>query len=221
MKRQHYQTLGIQTDATEEEIKNAYRNKAKETHPDKNDGDDRGFAEVNRAYEVLSDPEKRKRYDETGDDKERNIQQEVTSVILGYAMSWIDQVNDEKSQNMVDFIKTSISAKRISAMQALEMAKKDIKKYRNALERIKRKDGKMNMIGMALTDSIERLEAMIPGINHNIDLLKLAMEEADNYSYLTDARTEMGPTTVGSYWGQAAPNGIFDEYLRQARKMGL
>ena len=62
-----YGTLGLAPDAALEDIKRAYRRKAREHHPDAG-GDAERFKEVTHAYEVLSDPERRARYDRFGDD---------------------------------------------------------------------------------------------------------------------------------------------------------
>lgn len=62
-----YETLGVDRSASEEEIKRAYRRRARELHPDAG-GDEAEFKELTRAYEVLSDPTKRRRYDTFGDD---------------------------------------------------------------------------------------------------------------------------------------------------------
>jgi molecular chaperone DnaJ len=62
-----YGVLGLRPDAATEEIKRAYRRAAREHHPDAG-GDAERFKEVTRAYEVLSDPERRARYDRFGDD---------------------------------------------------------------------------------------------------------------------------------------------------------
>ena len=68
-KRDYYEVLGIDRNATDADIKKAYRTLAKKYHPDLNPGDkeaERKFKEVNEAYEVLSNPEKKSRYDQFG-----------------------------------------------------------------------------------------------------------------------------------------------------------
>lgn len=68
-KRDYYEVLGVERGATEQEIKKAYRKQAMKYHPDKNQGDkeaEEKFKEINEAYEVLSDAQKRKTYDQFG-----------------------------------------------------------------------------------------------------------------------------------------------------------
>src|ERR1700680_1375632 len=67
--KDYYDVLGIPRTATEDQIRSEYRKLARKHHPDVNPGDKSAedkFKEINEAYEVLSDPEKRKRYDQLG-----------------------------------------------------------------------------------------------------------------------------------------------------------
>ena len=69
MKRDYYEILNVQRNASEREIKKSFRKLAKTCHPDKNQGDpksEEAFKELNEAYEVLMDSEKRANYDRFG-----------------------------------------------------------------------------------------------------------------------------------------------------------
>ncbi|HHY59980.1 MAG TPA: DnaJ domain-containing protein, partial [Clostridia bacterium] len=68
-KRDYYEILGVPRDATQEEIKKAYRKLARQYHPDVNPGNkeaEEKFKEITEAYEVLSDEKKRAQYDQFG-----------------------------------------------------------------------------------------------------------------------------------------------------------
>jgi len=72
MAADHYATLGVSRDASADDIKRAYRRLARQLHPDANPDDahaEERFKEVSHAYDVLSDPDKRQRYDTYGDDR--------------------------------------------------------------------------------------------------------------------------------------------------------
>src|SRR5262245_36572889 len=74
--KDYYKILGVARDADDKTIKSAYRKLARKYHPDVAKGKDAGdrFREVTEAYEVLSDPEKRRRYDTLGPDWQRYAQ---------------------------------------------------------------------------------------------------------------------------------------------------
>jgi len=72
--KDYYKTLGVARGASEKDIKSAYRKLARKYHPDVNPGDKQAedkFKEIGEAYEVLSDPEKRRRYDQFGSSWQR------------------------------------------------------------------------------------------------------------------------------------------------------
>ncbi|MCX6813155.1 MAG: DnaJ domain-containing protein [Candidatus Azambacteria bacterium] len=66
MPKDYYEILGVSKTATEDEIKRAYRKLAHQYHPDKNGGDDKKFKEINGAYQILGNKEKKEQYDRFG-----------------------------------------------------------------------------------------------------------------------------------------------------------
>ena len=86
-KRDYYEVLGLKKDATDADIKRAYRKLAAQYHPDVNHdpGAEEKFKEINEANEVLSDPDKRARYDQYGFGQDSAIS--ATSAIFSAAFS--------------------------------------------------------------------------------------------------------------------------------------
>ena len=87
--KDYYKTLGVSEKASQEEIKKAYRQLALKYHPDKNKGDKKAeerFKEISEAYEVLKDPEKRKKYDRLGADWEQY--QDAGAPGSGFSGAW-------------------------------------------------------------------------------------------------------------------------------------
>jgi molecular chaperone DnaJ len=66
MSKNYYETLGVDKNASKDELKKAFHKLAHKHHPDKNKGDDKKFKEINEAYQVLSDDKKRSSYDQFG-----------------------------------------------------------------------------------------------------------------------------------------------------------
>src|SRR3984885_13306794 len=82
----YYQKLGVDKKASEKDIKNAYRKLARKYHPDLNPNDteaNKKFQQLNEANEVLSDPEKRKKYDQYGENWQQAEQFEKAKASSG------------------------------------------------------------------------------------------------------------------------------------------
>lgn len=91
MSKDYYKTLGVEKSATQAEIKKAFRKKAHKFHPDKESGDEAKFKEVNEAYQILGDEQKRQQYDQFGSDFAQQGG-------FGGGMNWNDFMNATRGQ---------------------------------------------------------------------------------------------------------------------------
>jgi molecular chaperone DnaJ len=89
MSKDYYKILGVEKGATKDEIKKAFREKAHVFHPDKKDGDETKFKEINEAYQVLHDDQKRQQYDQFGSSFDQQGG-------FGGGMNWSDFMNQAR-----------------------------------------------------------------------------------------------------------------------------
>lgn len=104
-KKNYYRTLGVPESATKKEIKTAFRNLAKQFHPDRNPGDKKSakkFREINEAYTVLEDDSLRRKYDQLrlyG----AGLDLDLTGDALGYDLNDLKDIVSEKMSGLSDF----------------------------------------------------------------------------------------------------------------------
>jgi DnaJ-class molecular chaperone len=106
--KDYYKALGVDRTADDKAIKTAYRRLARKHHPDVNKGNAERFKEISEAYTVLSDPEKRKRYDTLGPDWERYAQAETSgrSPFSGHSGSGFRFTQEGDAAGFSDFFRT-------------------------------------------------------------------------------------------------------------------
>lgn len=181
-----YAELGVSKDATEDEIKAAFRKRAKETHPDKDGGSSSEFERVKQSHLVLTDPERRKKYDETGDTADnpaKSIQQRAMELVGSLIGAAIDSDKDLEHMDIVADLMQFLGdqAKDYGAEQKKLKAKQ--KRAEKFAKKIKRKKGGENLVSrMAETHARSFLKA-INTLTEIIEIHKRASEILADYSY--------------------------------------
>jgi DnaJ-class molecular chaperone len=184
-----YEVLNVDESASPEDIKKAYRKRAKETHPDKNTGKEEEFIHVSKAYMILSDERKRKVYDETGDvlnDSEENIR----SVAMKHIIELFMQVTTRAGERVehVDIvleIKRALTTLEKSQNDGIAAANKKIKWLEKIRTRLHNK-GNDRILENVIDSNIKTCKANIDSNKHVIKTLVLARELITNYSFDVD-----------------------------------
>jgi curved DNA-binding protein CbpA len=142
-----YDTLGIPRTATDAEVKSAYRRRAVETHPDKAEpGTDCAaradeFRRVQAAYEVLSDPARRARFDATGDDGRTEVPAARAIAIRAFLDAMHDPKINVSGRNFLQHAVHILRGKAKKTTTNLGHAEHNLKGYRDTLRRLARKAG--------------------------------------------------------------------------------
>lgn len=134
-----YRTLGVKKNATEEEIKEAYRTLAKQHHPDVEGGNEEKFKQINEAYAFLTDQNKRKSYDETGvypDSKEAETIKELINLFRIFLFESTNNHHPISYFEINNKVLEDISAVS-KIIKANEVLLKELKKNCNAIKRKK------------------------------------------------------------------------------------
>ena len=179
----HYDTLGVPRDATPEDIKRAYRRASAQHHPDRPHGDEAQMTKVNIAYKVLSDPAKRKHYDETGEDdapsEAQSITEEATARLAALFDSFLEQGDATQ-----DCIRAILQGMQI----AIEAERREIKKFKHRLaelERkrklVRRKKPGVDAFAGVITLKLEKLSLEIAKRERYVKVLERVRELAAEY----------------------------------------
>jgi DnaJ-class molecular chaperone len=186
----HYQTIGVDRNASQEEIKKAYREKSKELHPDANGGDDKGFAALGKAYEILSDPEKRKRYDETGSDNANNDEDMANSLISKLTLTFVENVGNVGEISLTEFISTYLKDQKKRGEEEIKASEAILERTTNASNRIAKKGQGLNIILLTLQTKINFITSDIKNHKNNLLVFERALELIKEYEYTLEEKKE-------------------------------
>ena len=141
----YYDILGVPRDASLEQIKEAKRRKAKECHPDREGGSTEKMAQVNRAYEVLSDAKQRAAYDLAGEDglfTEAQRDNEARQILIRLMRDALSRMvmHCESMPNFMPWLTQRLDEERNRVVDKLDHAKEAMKVLQREQKRLRRKD---------------------------------------------------------------------------------
>lgn len=205
-----YDTLGISKDASDEEIKKAYRGKAKENHPDKG-GDEETMKALTVAYSVLSDPDRRKNYDETGntDDPEQFFKQKFMEFTDRILLKVMDHTHNAERRDMISIFRNHCLDEIKDFYKRIKDNNKQIEKTKEQLSRFTRENGD-NVFEILMNREITALETMNEMCETEIKFLDRVHEELKSYSFKQEEPKKKDKhIKMGSYFEGKI---TFDEY---------
>lgn len=188
-KENPYTILGVSKTATEEEIKTAYHKKAKETHPDVNDGEETPeFIKYTFAYKMLIDPERRKEYDETGqweEDHEPTIDDQAVAVLAVMVNRSVATVGEGiMSTDFVAFLRKSLKVDITNFKRNVYQVKTTLNIYRTLKKRTKViKEDPQNVLYALLDREINTYTEALKNLFKNIEIRQRSVELLQNYSW--------------------------------------
>ena len=178
-----YKILEIDKTATPDEIRKAYKRMASKHHPDKENGDEERFKEVQSAYDVLSDPVKKGRYDEDGTVIEDDFKGAAIDEVIKLVSSEIDASDDFDMRNIFRVVEDNLHKKTLNHEHSLEGAKIHLKKLKRLADKVIRKSGGENMFSTIIENKISMTEKDIKFIGFSLTVFAEAANILSEYDY--------------------------------------
>lgn len=186
-----YDALGISQDATPAQIKAAYRKQAAKHHPD-HGGDVEAFRWIKQAYDVLSDPKKRKRYDETGETE--NHRDRDTLKAINKILALVPEAFAGGHPDPVRWIAERIDDERNRHKRDVATIEAAIRRMQTSLEKFRERKPTKNAANHALI--VEAVEASLILARQDADTAREQIELAEKKLGMLDGLFESGGPTV-------------------------
>lgn len=176
-RKTHYETLGVTDKATAKDIKRAYRSKARKTHPDKGGNADE-FAEAAKAYEVLSNPERRQLYDATGQDRERSINEEATQVLKTLFREKLANYEPGKVLIYIGAHLNQLEDQFIAERRKLNEIRKTLEQRREKIT----STAEVNLAHLVIDDDIKAIDQTLESLSRKTEVKNVCQEMLKAYS---------------------------------------
>lgn len=195
---EYYDWLGVSTDATDEEIRVAYRKKAKKLHPDREGGNAAEMAKVNKAYDVLGNPKKRLTYDRTGGDSQHSIDAQANNMVITAVMGWL--ANDHTvGRDMVLDVQQHFNRELAQVESQITAHTGTLGKLTKRLRRLKHTGKSPDIIRMAAEHRILEIKQLTEQLKDQGGVIERAKLLLSDYKFEREASETM--TFYGNGFG--------------------
>lgn len=174
-----YDTLGVSPESDAGEIKSAYRKKAQASHPDRPKGDAEVFHAIQKAYDILGNEEKRKRYDETGETTDTPSDEDVASGFLVEVFNMLI-ANLEETKDFIKSAKEFVSNEKRGVGVEVFKGKSALAKLKRLSGRVKTKE--QNLFQGLLEQKIIEIDQRITLQESRMGLCDLALKMLETYN---------------------------------------
>lgn len=178
-----YETLGVPKDASQSDIKKAYRKKASQNHPDKG-GDHTTFVAVQTAYDVLGDEERRARYDasgETGQNQGPSPYEVIAKVFAEHASD-----ADVEHENVLKSVRDQFKAELDTARMNVSALRKQAKRWKQVAKRIQVDDDGPNPVAVMAKQTRKSVCERYLQLRKARELLRQCLKLMKHWSYTVD-----------------------------------
>lgn len=184
-----YKFFKIKKESSLEEIKFAYRKKAKENHPDLG-GERRDFEKANKYYKILINSEARQIYDKTGKIDQNKVDlNEHLSILMKIFEEVICDIRDYKTENVFNKMHKIIILKISECEKKIKICKDSNDNIKEIIKRIKCKNGK-NVFLILLEEKLNINKQALIELNKKIEIFNKSKKFLKNFNYKTDSRME-------------------------------
>lgn len=201
-----YAILRVPRTASPDRIRKAYRKLAMKLRPDRG-GDPAAFQAATEAHDVLSDPERRARYDATGETdvpREHAVHAGLMSVLAPCLMAVLEQCGDASRTHVVARMRDALA----NALREMDGARAKLAKLKGKLEasvsRFTRHDADENLLAAAALAHLAQVEEQLAGADGHRKRLEAALEHLKTCGYTVDTVTTATSIVGGGTYGHGS-----------------
>lgn len=202
-----YHELGLPPDATEEEIRRAYRKRAAETHPDHHPERTAEFKLVKLCYDVLSDPQRRQQYDETGSTEEAAPENAALSELANVwelvVQQSLQQGHDVERVDLMDRVRKALKnniAGMTKDLADMDASAKSLEQVRKRIKRPRRRN-QGNMLVKFVEQNLAKIAMNQAKCRQCIEVAEAALEMAEDYDYRCEEERVIRPSMATFTYG--------------------